>query len=676
MTTTHPPGANLCDESMNTSRSSNVTRSESGGSLSLIFTGLVLVMLLAALDQTIVATALPTIAGDFGGLSHISWVVSAYLLGQTAVTPLYGKLGDLYGRKVVLQSAIVLFLVGSALCGAAQSMTELIVFRGIQGLGGGGLIVLTQAVVGDVVPPRRRGIYQGIFGGVFGMASILGPLLGGVLVDNASWRWIFYVNIPLGLSALVVLGIVLPDTGKRGEPIIDYLGAGLIASGLSAIVLVTSLGGNTWAWDSPQVLIIGTLGLVLLAVFALVERRAAEPVLPPRLFRNRVFAVASVIGLIVGFAMFGAITFMPLFFHTVNSASPTGSGLRMVPMMAGMMVTSIGSGQLIARIGRYKPFPIAGTALMAVGFLLLAGMGIGVTTLSSSLRLLVLGLGLGLVMQVLVLAVQNSVDYADLGVATSGATLFRSMGGCLGTAVFGAVFSGRLSSELGGRLTAAAQQGGRLSPAQLSRLSPAEHAVYAHGFVNALQPVFLMAAAVTAAAFVFSLVLPDRKLRETVATAGTQEHFAVPRGDDRSAEIGRLLSILANRENRRRFYAELLAEAGIDLSPLEAWLLALIGQGDPGPASTIAARRHLDPERVAAALAELERHRLIVPQHGWEVVTPAGHELLQRVVEARRARLQAVLADWSCEDQQEVAEVLDRLARDLAGERPRELAPA
>ncbi|HSO98059.1 MAG TPA: MFS transporter [Solirubrobacteraceae bacterium] len=660
---------------MHTSRSSHASRSESGRSLFLIFTGLVLVMLLAALDQTIVATALPTIAGDFGGLSHISWVVSAYLLGQTAVTPLYGKLGDLYGRKVVLQSAIVLFLVGSALCGAAQSMTELIVFRGIQGLGGGGLIVLTQAVVGDVVPPRRRGIYQGIFGAVFGVASILGPLLGGVLVDNASWRWIFYVNIPLGLIALVVLGIVLPDTGKRGEPIIDYLGAGLIATGLSAIVLVTSLGGNTWAWDSPQVIIVGALGLVLLVVFALVEQRAAEPVLPPRLFRNRVFAVASVIGLIVGFAMFGAITFLPLFFQTVNGASATTSGLRMVPMMAGMLVTSIGSGQLIARIGRYKPFPIAGTALMAVGFLLLAGMGVGVTTLSTSLRLLVLGLGLGLVMQVLVLAVQNAVDYADLGVATSGATLFRSMGGCLGTATFGAVFSSGLSSELGSRLTGAAAQGGRLSPAQLARLSPAEHAVYAHAFVNSLQPVFLMAAAVTAAAFVFSLLLPDRKLRETVETAGTQEHFAVPRGDDRSGEIERLLSILANRENRRRFYAELLAEAGIDLSPLEAWMLALIGQGDPGPASEVAARRHLDPERVAAALAELERRRLIAPQEGWVLVTPAGDELLQQVVGARRARLQAALADWSCEDREEVAEVLDRLAGDLAAERPRELAP-
>src|SRR5947209_606853 len=326
---------------MRNQQPANGARSESGSSLFLIFTGLVLVLLLAALDQTIVATALPTIAGDFGGLNHISWVVSAYLLAQTAVTPLYGKLGDLYGRKVVLQSAVVLFLIGSALCGAAQGMTELIAFRAIQGLGGGGLIVLTQAVVGDVVSPRERGRYQGIFGGVFGLASVAGPLLGGFLVDSVSWRWIFYVNLPLGLLALVVLGIVLPRTGRRGEPQIDYLGAGLIASGLSAIVLVTSLGGNTWAWDSAQVVLIGLTGIALLVAFVFVERSAAEPILPMRLFSSRVFATASGIGLIVGFAMFGAITFLPLFFQTVNGASSTGSGLRMVTMNDGVVITSI-----------------------------------------------------------------------------------------------------------------------------------------------------------------------------------------------------------------------------------------------------------------------------------------------------------------------------------------------
>src|SRR5215217_609359 len=301
----------------------------------LVFAGLMLVMLLAALDQTIVATALPTIVNDLGGLEHISWVTSAYLLAQTAVTPLYGKLGDLYGRKRILQTAVVLFLIGSALCGQAQTMTELIAFRAVQGLGAGGLIVLTQAVIGDIVPPRERGRYQGIFGGVFGLASVAGPLLGGFIVEHWSWHWIFYVNVPFGLLALVVLAITLPKSQGAGKPVIDYLGTGLLAGGLSAIVLVTSLGGTTWEWASTETFATGALGLVALLVFTAVERRAVEPVLPPALWREPVFRVAGALSLIVGFALFGAVTFLPLYFQTVDADTPTESGLRMLPMMLG-----------------------------------------------------------------------------------------------------------------------------------------------------------------------------------------------------------------------------------------------------------------------------------------------------------------------------------------------------
>jgi EmrB/QacA subfamily drug resistance transporter len=414
--------------------------------LLITFSGLLLVMLLGALDSTIVATALPTIVGELGGLERLAWVVTAYLLAQTVVTPIYGKLGDLYGRKIVLQVGIVIFLVGSALCGASGSMLQLISFRALQGLGGGGLIVTTQAVVGDIVPPRERGRYQGIFGAVFGVSSIAGPLLGGYFTTNLSWRWIFYINLPLGLLAFGVIAATLPSLEERVRHEIDYLGAALLAIALSALVILTDLGGVTYPWDSAQIIVLAVIAIAGLIGFVLAERRAAEPVLPLRLFENRTFTVTAAIALIVGFALFGSVTYLPLFLQVVGGASPTGSGLQMLPMMGGMLLTSIASGQLISRWGRYKPFPIVGTAVMAVGLFLLSTMSPETTVTGASINMLVLGLGLGMVMQVLVIVVQNAVDYSDLGVATSGATLFRLIGGSLGTAIFGAIFASRLGS--------------------------------------------------------------------------------------------------------------------------------------------------------------------------------------------------------------------------------------
>ncbi len=642
--------------------------------LRVIFGGLMLVMLLAALDQTIVATALPTIVGDLGGLSHLSWVTSAFLLAQTAVTPIYGKLGDLYGRKRVLQSAVLLFLVGSALCGLARGMTELIAFRAVQGLGAGGLIVLVQAVVGDVVPPRERGKYQGLFGAVFGVASIAGPLLGGIIVQAVSWRWIFYVNLPLGAVALVVLGRTLPSTQGRSRPVIDYLGAGVLAAALSAIVLVASLGGTTWAWGAPHTILVAAAGLALLGVFVLVERRAAEPVLPLQLLRNRVFAVGGGLSMIVGFALFGSVTFLPLYFQTVDAATPSGAGLRLTPMMAGLLVMSITSGQLISRRGRYRIFPIVGTALMALGLFLLSSLDVGTSTLASTLYLLILGLGLGSTMQVLVLAVQNAVSFDVLGAATSGVTLFRGIGGSLGAAVFGTIFSSRLASGLKGLLTGAmAHQvgaGGRLTGAQVAHLPPVARSAYEHAYVHALSPVFVAAGGVALLGFALSWLLPERPLRDTAASSrGLEDSLAAPRAPDSLAEIERALACATSPELRRRFRERVAARAGVDLTPGATWALVRISEHGTAGARRLAVADGVPEDRIAAVIEEL-RQRGMIAGDGTPELTPDGRTLADRAVSARRELLIETLADGAAERDPRVESLLRRLSSELAGEPP------
>jgi EmrB/QacA subfamily drug resistance transporter len=492
----------------------------------LIFGALMLVILLASLDQTIVATALPTIVGDLGGLEHLSWVVTAYLLASTITGPLYGKFGDLYGRKPTLQVAIVIFLVGSMLCGIAQNMPELISFRAVQGLGAGGLITTTIAVVGDIIPPRDRGRYQGIFGAVFGVSTIVGPLLGGFFVDNLSWRWIFYVNLPVAAVAMVVIGAVFHTRAERVEHAVDYAGAALLAGGLSAVVLFTSLGGTTFAWSSSESIVLAVLGVVLLALFLVAERRASEPILPLELFRNRIFSVCAGIGFIIGLALFGSVTYLPIFLQVVKGQSPTASGLQLTPMMGGLLVTSIVSGRLISRFGRYKPFPVAGTAVMTVGMVLLSRLDIHSTGPYAALSMLVLGLGLGMVMQVLVLAVQNAVDYRHMGVATSGSLLFRQVGGSIGIALFGAIFANRLRGNLASHLPPGASVPKTVSPAAVADLPPAVHAGYVQAVSAALHPVFVVAAIVAVFSFLLTFLLREVPLRDSARPLDGEEFAA------------------------------------------------------------------------------------------------------------------------------------------------------
>jgi EmrB/QacA subfamily drug resistance transporter len=487
----------------------------------IVFSGLMLALLLAALDQTIVATALPTIVADLHGLSHLSWVVTAYLLTSTATTPLYGKLSDQYGRKRLFQIAIVIFLIGSAMCGLAQNMTQLIAFRALQGVGAGGLFGLSLSIIGDVVSPRERGRYQGYIGAVFGFASVVGPLLGGFLTQNLSWRWIFYVNLPVGAAALVVIALFLHLPVRRVEHSVDYLGAALIVAAVTSLLLVTVWGGITYPWRSPTIIGLSVAAVVMLIAFVWQEQRSAEPILPPRLFRVRTFSISTGLGLLVGLVLFGAIVFLPQYLQIVKGASPTESGLEIVPLMLGLVVTSIVTGRLITRTGRYKIYPVLGTAVLTFAFWLFTHIQVDTSWQMLSLWMLALGVGVGGTMQVIVIAVQNAVEYRDLGTATSASMFFRTLGGAFGTAIFGSILTSRLTYYLPRLLPDTVASGGSFNlrslqsatPDKIHALPPTTLQAVQEAFVRSYHWVFWAAVPFCVMAFVLALMLPELPLR-------------------------------------------------------------------------------------------------------------------------------------------------------------------
>lgn len=644
---------------------------------------LLLGMLIAALDQTIVATALPTIVSDLGGLDHLSWVVTAYLLASTAATPLWGKLGDQYGRKKLFQAAIVLFLVGSVLCGVAQDMPQLIAFRAVQGLGGGGLMVLSMAIVGDIVPPRERGKYQGLFGAVFGGTSVLGPLLGGLFVDHLSWRWVFYINLPIGAVALAVIATVLHIPARRTPHRIDYLGTFLIAAVAACFVLLASLGGVSYGWGSWQIVGLGVLGVLLLAVFVAVERRAAEPVLPLRLFRSRTFALTSVIGFVIGFAMFGSMTYLPTFLQVVHGVTPTMSGVHMLPMVIGMLLSSTASGQLVSRTGRYKVFPIAGTAVTALGLLLLHNLDPASGVAETSGYFFVFGFGLGLVMQVLVLIVQNAVAYADLGVATSGATFFRSIGASFGVSIFGTIFANQLGPRIADALRGAqlppGVDAGSLAedPRAVAQLPPAERTGVLDAYSVSITDVFLYAVPVVLLAFCLAWFLKEEPLRGSVTAPDTTEVLS-SNPVERSSydECARALSKLGSLEGRKKLYEKITERAGCDLRPAASWMVLRTNRFGSVEPALLADRSGVPLAAITAASRQMEERGLAERQGISLVLTAAGRRVAAHLATARREALAELLGDWWTEDRPtDLAELVEQLSAEMCGsdgERPHE----
>ncbi|MEJ3744438.1 MFS transporter [Actinomycetes bacterium KLBMP 9797] len=624
-----------------------------------VFATILLGMLLAALDQTIVSTALPTIVADLGGAGHMAWVVTAYLLAETVATVLAGKFGDLFGRKRVFQVSAVVFIGGSALAGIANSMVLLIVARGIQGVGAGGLMVTAMALIADVIPLRERGKYQGALGAVFGVTTVLGPTLGGLFTDHASWRWCFYVNVPIAVVMIAMAARTIPAVRAVTRPIIDYAGIAFVALGAAGLILALEWGGNEYAWGSATIIGLFAGAVLLLAAFVLVELRAPEPMLPMGLFRNPVFVVCAILSFIVGFAMLGALTYLPAYLQYVDGVTATESGLRTVPMVFGLLATSMLSGTVVSRTGHYKAFPIAGTAIMAVGLYLMSTMDQNSGIWLESLYMFVLGLGIGLAMQVLTIVVQNTVPYAQLGTATSGVTFFRTLGSSFGTAVFGTLYGNRLEPNLREALASApgVSAEAAANPAALRAL-PVELATpIIDAYANTIGFVFRWVVPIALVGFVVAWFLKQVPLRDTARAGATDlgEGFAAPDSPDRVVQLERAVgAVMRHARQDAEFHQRILADSGTALSPGQAWALNQVHLRErvhqTATVTALARAHHLPPDVLEPTIAGAVAAGYATRVGDLVQLTPNGRAQLGLLHTAWRRWLDTQLNDWSATD--------------------------